>query len=60
MAFQFYVYKKHRSNAHQLNLKKTTFVFSSSCQTNHEHHGVGVCYKRTMERFRSYYQQAVT
>eukprot|EP00972_Heterocapsa_arctica_P003952 588015-Heterocapsa_arctica.AAC.1 len=39
------------------NEQEYTFVFSSSCKANDEHHGVGICYNKTMERYSNYYQQ---
>eukprot|EP00972_Heterocapsa_arctica_P018041 2666912-Heterocapsa_arctica.AAC.1 len=34
-----------------------TFLFSSSSTPNEEYHGVGFCYKKSMEKYRNYYQQ---
>eukprot|EP00972_Heterocapsa_arctica_P052492 7721657-Heterocapsa_arctica.AAC.1 len=37
--------------------KDYTLLFSSSSTSNDEDHGVGICYKRSMDIFCNYYQQ---
>ena len=34
-----------------------TFVFASSSKTGTEYHGVGICYKRDIEKYRNHYIQ---